>query len=307
MPSQSTLRIATRQSPLALWQAQHIAAQLRQHWPNLTIELRPMQTSGDKFLKDKLVALGGKGLFVKELEEALLAKDADLAVHSMKDVPAFFPKGLTLAAICKRDNPYDAFLSQHYANVDALPIGATVGTASLRRQSQLLALRPDLNVQPLRGNVQTRMQKLAQGDFDAIILAMAGLERLQLQDKVTCLLPEAIMLPACGQGAIGIECLDDNETIRALLQPLNDPNTALCINTERAVNQQLGGNCHTPVAIFCQWANSNTLHLQAKVLTTDGKHMISHSQQGPKDQAQAMAKECSQILLDKGAGTMVAS
>ncbi len=209
-----TLRIATRKSPLALWQANHIADLLKQHWPLIKIELVPMVTSGDKFLKDKLLITGGKGLFVKELEEALLTGQADIAVHSIKDVPATFPEGLALAAICKRHNPLDAFIAKRHKTLQDLPAGSVIGTSSLRRQSQLLALRPDLEIKVLRGNINTRLDKLEAGEYDAIILAVAGLERMGMQASITEILSDELMLPACGQGALGIECRTEDSDIK---------------------------------------------------------------------------------------------
>jgi hydroxymethylbilane synthase len=295
------LRIATRKSPLALWQAEHVRQMLLVHWPKLNIELLPMLTSGDKFTKDKLLAVGGKGLFVKELEEALLDKRADFAVHSMKDVPAEFPKGLILAAICKRDNPLDAFISLAYNNINALPQAAIVGTSSLRRQSQLLALRPDLIIRPLRGNIQTRLEKLQDGAYQAIILAAAGLERMGIQNPIQEKLDINTMLPACGQGALGIECRVDDIDLQTLLAPLNDPLSALCVHAERQVNALLGGNCHLPVAVFCQLQGMHNLHIQAKVLSEDGKICVSDSQTGIIDNASLIAERCATQLMDKGA------
>jgi len=302
---QKILRIATRKSPLALWQANHIRDALVHHWPELQIELLPMTTSGDKFLKDKLQSVGGKGLFVKELEEALLDKRADLAVHSMKDVPAIFPEGLSLPAICTRDNPFDALISETYASVDNLPQGAVVGTTSLRRQSQLLALRPDLHVKPLRGNINTRISKMVAGEYDAIILAAAGLERMDMQQAIRELLSEEIMLPAPGQGALGIECRTDDEALQTLIAPLNDPLTALCVHTERRVNAQLGGNCHTPLAVFCKLTPDSQLLLRAKIATLDGRIMISNSQSGEQSEAESLADHCVQELLANGARTLL--
>ena len=245
------LRIATRKSPLALWQANYIRNALIQHWPTLEIELIPMTTSGDQFFKDKLSAIGGKGLFVKELEEALLEQRADLAVHSMKDVPATFPDGLCLAAICARHNPLDALVSHKYSSLSSLPTGAIIGTTSLRRQSQLMANRPDLHIKALRGNIQTRIAKLQSNEYDAIVLAAAGLERMAMHDMIRELFNTDVMLPACGQGALGIECRIDDVELKKYIAPLNDPSSALCVNTERHVSALLGGTCHVPLAGYC--------------------------------------------------------
>lgn len=295
------IRIATRQSPLALWQANHVRESLLKQWPTLTIELLPMVTSGDKFLIDKLQAAGGKGLFVKELEEGLLSQRADIAVHSTKDMPAELPDGLTLSVICKRDNPFDALISRDYLSLDQLPQQAVIGTASLRRQSQLLAYRPDLQIRTLRGNINTRLAKLDAGEYDAIILAAAGLERMGFTDTITEQLSEEIMLPTCGQGALCIESRTDDQEIQQLIACLNDPVSALCVQAERSVNAQLGGNCHVPLAVFCTPVSSNQLLLRAKILSLDGSQIISNHQTGSIDQALALADRCTQALLAQGA------
>ncbi|MCX7091403.1 MAG: hydroxymethylbilane synthase [Legionellales bacterium] len=310
------LRIATRNSPLALWQARYIAQQLSQHSPDLDIELVPMTTSGDRFLDHQTAPQGGKGLFVKEIEEALLQNRADIAVHSMKDVPAIQPDGLGIVAISQRENPYDAFVSQHYATLADLPFQASVGTSSIRRQSQLLAYRPDLKMISLRGNIQTRLTKISTIPCDAIILAAAGLLRMDLQDQIQEIIPEDLMLPACGQGALGIECRLDDQPIRAFIEALNDPLTALCVNTERQVNAILGGHCHVPLAVSCRirrpeerpvsgdsslCSEGDQLILQAKVLSADGTIVLSGSSTGPQKQASHLAQDCTQQLLAQGA------
>lgn len=305
--TRQTIRIATRQSPLALWQANHVREMLLKQWPELTIELLPMVTSGDKFLMDKLLAAGGKGLFVKELEEALLTKRADIAVHSTKDMPAALPEGLCLAAICERHSPFDALISKHYSSLDSLPSNAVVGTASLRRQSQLLAYRPDLQIKTLRGNINTRLSKLDAGEYDAIILAAAGLERMGLEDSITQLLSDEVMLPTCGQGALCIECRTDDEEIQQLIAGLNDPVSALCVQTERHVNAQLGGNCHVPLAVFCAVTPPNQLFLRAKILSLDGTQMIQDSRHGSIDEASMLANQCTQSLLEQGAADLLDS
>jgi hydroxymethylbilane synthase len=304
---QKTIRIATRQSPLALWQANHVREMLLKQWPSLNIELLPMVTSGDKFLKDKLLVAGGKGLFVKELEEALLDKRADFAVHSTKDMPADLPDGLALAAICKRHNPFDALVSNHFKSLDALPEQAIVGTSSLRRQSQLLAYRPDLQIKTLRGNINTRLAKLDAGEYDAIILAAAGLERMGLEEKITKFLTDDIMLPTCGQGALCIECRTDDLEIQQIINILNDPDSSLCVHTERSVNAQLGGNCHVPLAVFCKITPADQLLLKAKILNLDGSHSIDDTQTGDRNQAMLLAKQCTQNLISKGAITLLDS
>lgn len=295
------LRIATRKSPLALWQAEYVRNLLLQTAPHLHVELLPMLTTGDKFLKDKLATIGNKGLFVKELEEALLDKRADLAVHSMKDVPAELPQDLCLAAICRRHSPFDALVSVKYDNLLSLPPKAIIGTTSLRRQSQLLAERPDLTVNNLRGNVQTRIAKLEAGEYDAIMLAVAGLERLNLQHYIKQILDVETMLPACGQGALGIECRRDDEMVKECISHLNDPLTYLCVDTERHVNARLGGNCHVPIAVYCTTKTNGELILRAKVLNSQGTRVISSTQEGSPLLANQLAINCAQHLLNNGA------
>jgi hydroxymethylbilane synthase len=302
----TTIRIATRQSPLALWQANHIKGVLHHHWPDLQIELVPMVTSGDRFLKDKLLVAGGKGLFVKELEESLLDLRTDIAVHSTKDMPALLPTGLSLAAICQRESPLDALISLNGVDLDSLPKKAIIGTASLRRQSQLLAYRPDLQVNTLRGNVHTRMAKLADGAFDAIILAASGLERMGLHEVITQKLPPELMLPACGQGALCIECRTNDHETQTLIAPLNDPISALCVHTERQVNGLLGGNCHLPLAVFCMPTAEEGLHLRARLLSIDGSVSIASTHQGHHDQALFLASQCTESLLAQGATQLIA-
>lgn len=301
MSKQKYIRIATRKSPLALWQANSIREQLLAHWPSLKVELVPMSTSGDRFLNDKLLTVGGKGLFVKELEEALLDKRADLAVHSMKDVPVIFPEGLVLAGICARHNPFDAFVSVNYDSWHLLPDGAVVGTSSLRRQSQFLSLRPQLNVKPLRGNIHTRLDKMDSGEFDAIILAAAGLERMGLNARIRREFSADEMLPACGQGALGLECREGDEEIQALLRPLFDDLTARCVTAERRVNQLLGGNCHTPLAVFCHPVRDTHLLLRSKIASEDGQTVIMACHEGLIEDALLLAEDSVRSLLKDGA------
>ncbi|MDX2347172.1 MAG: hydroxymethylbilane synthase [Legionella sp.] len=301
MPSPTHLRIATRQSPLALWQANHAREQLLKHWPKLTIELLPIITSGDRFLNTKLLEIGGKGLFVKELEEALLNKKADLAVHSMKDMPSDIPDGLTLETLFARQNPLDAFVSNQFPTLNSLPKNAVVGTSSLRRASQLLALRPDLVIKPIRGNVGTRLKKLDSENYHALILAAAGLERLGLDARIQETLPQNIMLPAPGQGALGIECRADDTALKQLLAPLHDSNTARTVDAERLVNQTLGGSCHTPIAIYCRHSAKNQLTIDALVASPDGAIIIQDTQTGPENNAQALAHASVKALKSKGA------
>ena len=259
-----------------------------------------MTTSGDRFLNHQTAAQGGKGLFVKELEEALLQNRADIAVHSMKDVPAIQPDGLGIVAISQRENPHDAFVSHRYTTLADLPLQATIGTSSIRRQSQLLAYRPDLKMIDLRGNIQTRLAKLISTPCDAIILAAAGLIRMDLQDQIQQIIPENLMLPACGQGALGIECRLDDVQTRNQIAALNDPLTALCVTTERQVNAILGGHCHVPLAVYCRIQGPDLL-LQDKVLYADGTITLTASSTGQQEQAFHLAQDCTQQLLAQGA------
>ncbi len=268
--SKLIIRIATRKSPLAIWQAEYIASCLKKHWPNVESQLIPLQTKGDQFLKDKLQSIGGKGLFTKELEIALLNGQADIAVHSMKDVPSIQPSGLTIAAICKRHNPYDAIVSNKYTSFEELAPGSIIGTSSLRREAQILAKYPHFVIKTLRGNINTRISKLDNNEYDAIILAASGLIRMQLDFRIKSILNKDIMLPACGQGALGIECRADDKKILNLLEPIKHKVTETCVNSERYVNQSLGGSCHSPIGVFCENIN-NKLILTAKVLAKDGK------------------------------------
>ncbi|MFZ2320968.1 MAG: hydroxymethylbilane synthase, partial [Pseudomonas sp.] len=244
------IRIATRKSALALWQAEYVKACLEQAHPGLLVSLVPMVSRGDKLLDAPLAKIGGKGLFVKELETALLDNEADIAVHSMKDVPMDFPEGLGLFCICEREDPRDAFVSNTFASLDELPAGSVVGTSSLRRQAQLLALRPDLKIHFLRGNVNTRLAKLDAGEYDAIILAAAGLIRLGFGARIRASISVEASLPAGGQGAVGIECRSADAEIHALLAPLHHRETALRVTAERALNKHLNGGCQVPIACY---------------------------------------------------------
>jgi hydroxymethylbilane synthase len=299
------LRIASRKSPLALRQTEIVAQQLNHLWPDLDIEVLPMSTKGDELLDKTLLHFGGKGLFVKELEQALLDGRADIAIHSMKDMPAKLPQGLELAVICQRDNPYDALIQTNGDTLLRLAPGARVGTASLRRQAQLKANRPDLNTQVLRGNIQTRLAKLHAGEFDAIILAKAGLDRMGLEKQITEVLNKNIMLPACGQGAIGIECASGNQSIKAIIQPLHHEKTAICVNLERQVNQALGGHCHVPIAIFADYIHTDLIELEAKVFNPNGQICISWHGQFHPELAQEQAEICAQELCKKGAMELI--
>ncbi|MDD1607759.1 MAG: hydroxymethylbilane synthase, partial [Methylococcaceae bacterium] len=254
--AEKIIRIATRQSPLALWQAEHVAARLEQIFPQVKTELVKMVTRGDKILDAPLAKIGGKGLFVKELEQGMLEGSADIAVHSMKDVPVEFPEGLHLAAILTREDPSDAFVSNQYASFADLPANARIGTSSLRRQCQIKERYPNAEIISLRGNVNTRLAKLDAGDYDAIILASAGLKRLGMANRITQCLDTAVSLPACGQGAIGIECRVDDVEINEILSALHDNDTGLCVSAERAMNARLNGGCQVPIAGFAELQNN---------------------------------------------------
>ncbi len=295
------LRIATRKSPLALWQANFVKQQLELHHPGLLVTLVPMSTQGDKILDTPLAKIGGKGLFVKELEQAMLENRADIAVHSMKDVPVEFPEGLGLAVICQREIPFDAFVSNHFASVNALPEGAIVGTSSLRRQCQLRALRPDVVIRDLRGNVNTRLAKLDAGEYDAIILAAAGLRRLEKEDRITALLPPEFSLPANGQGAVGIECRLDDAATRALLAPLEHAQTRYCVSAERAMNRALQGGCQVPIGAFAEMQDNDHIWLRGLVGAVDGSQIIHGDISGPKEQAEELGKLLAEQLLAQGA------
>ncbi|EJL87666.1 porphobilinogen deaminase [Pantoea sp. GM01] len=293
-------RIATRQSPLALWQAQYVQQRLMAAHPGLQVELLPMVTKGDVILDTPLAKVGGKGLFVKELELAMLEDRADLAVHSMKDVPVDFPQGLGLVTICEREDPRDAFVSNRYHSIDELPQGAVVGTSSLRRQCQISARRPDLVIRSLRGNVGTRLGKLDAGEYDAIILAAAGLKRLGLEDRIRQAMPAEISLPAVGQGAVGIECRVDDAQLITLLQALNHDDTAVCVRAERAMNTRLEGGCQVPIGSFAV-LEDDQLWLRGLVGSPDGNQMVVGERRGPRDQAEQMGISLAEELLDGGA------
>ena len=297
---EKTLKIATRQSPLALWQANYVKDRLQQLYPDLTIELVPMVTKGDVILDSPLAKIGGKGLFVKELENALLTKEADIAVHSMKDVPMQFPEGLGLAVICQREDPRDAFVSHSYRTFAELPQGAVVGTSSLRRQCQLKALRPDLDIRSLRGNVGTRLSKLDNGDYDAIILASAGLIRLGLADRIASFIDVEQSLPAAGQGAVGIECRTDDMQVQALLAPLADAETTYCVRAERAMNNHLQGGCQVPIGGYAV-LQQGQLYLRALVGDIDGSRIIRAEGKSPVENAEALGVQIAEQLLAQGA------
>lgn len=293
------IRIATRESLLALWQAEHVAKRLKALAPQTDIELIKIKTKGDKFLNTALTKIGGKGLFIKELEVAMIEGEADLAVHSMKDVGVSFPDGFTLAAILQRENPFDAFVSNHYAKLTDLPQGAKVGTCSLRRRMQLHALRPDLDLIDLRGNIHTRLRKLDEGQYDAIILACAGLIRMEMPERITEQLAPTLSLPAIGQGAIGVECREDSALL-PLIAKLNDADTALCVKTERIINQRLEGNCQVPIAAYATLEADN-MHLEAKIGTPDGKQVLSYAATENVSDAHALGEAAADALIAQGA------
>ena len=297
---EKTLKIATRQSPLALWQANYVKDRLQQQYPDLTVELVPMVTKGDVILDSPLAKIGGKGLFVKELENALLNKEADIAVHSMKDVPMQFPEGLGLAVICQREDPRDAFVSHSYRTFAELPQGAVVGTSSLRRQCQLKALRPDLDIRSLRGNVGTRLSKLDNGDYDAIILASAGLIRLGLADRIASFIDVEQSLPAAGQGAVGIECRTDDMQVQALLAPLADAETTYCVRAERAMNNHLQGGCQVPIGGYAV-LQQGQLYLRALVGDIDGSRIIRAEGKSAVENAEVLGVQIAEQLLAQGA------
>jgi hydroxymethylbilane synthase len=299
------LRIATRQSPLALWQAEHVADLLTANHPGLRVELVKMVTEGDRILDRALSAEGGKGLFIKELEQGLAEGRADLAVHSMKDVPAELPPGFDLPVFCAAADPRDALVSGVAGSLDALPPGARIGTASLRRGCQLLARRPDLRLVLTRGNVQTRLAKLDRGDCDALLLAAAGLDRLGLADRIAARLPIDVMLPAVTQGVLGLECRAGDTAVMALLEPLHEPDTALRVRAERAFAARLGGGCHTPLAAHAVLDGAQ-LHLTGLVGSPDGRRVLRQSASGPADEPEALGLALAEQLIAQGAAELLA-
>ncbi|WP_429040994.1 hydroxymethylbilane synthase [Aeromonas media] len=300
-----TLRIATRKSPLALWQANFVKDRLEALYPDLRVELVPMSTQGDKILDTPLAKVGGKGLFVKELETAMLEGRADIAVHSMKDVPVEFPEGLGLHTICEREDPRDAFVSNRFDRIDALPQGAVVGTSSLRRQCQLRAARPDLVIRDLRGNVNTRLAKLDAGEYDAIILAAAGLKRLEMVHRITAFIEPEQSLPANGQGAVGIECRLDDVELHALLAPLEHTETRIRVLTERAMNRALQGGCQVPIGAYAL-VQGDEIWLRGLVGRPDGTQVIRDEIRGPLTDGEALGHTLAQRLLADGADAILA-
>jgi len=294
------VRIATRQSQLALWQAEHVSSSLLGLNANIEVELVKMITQGDKILDTPLAKIGGKGLFVKELEIGLLEKKADLAVHSMKDVPVELPQGLEISAVLKREDPRDAFVSNEFNAIEDLPKNAVVGTSSLRRQSQLKKLRPDLEIKSLRGNVNTRLSKLDQGDYQAIILASAGLIRLGMEERIRAYIEPSEILPAIGQGAIGIETRSGDYFINELVAQLHDKNTAICLSAERAFNETLQGGCQVPIGAYAQ-LEDGLLYMRGLVAEPDGSLILFCEDKGPVDKAVEMGVALANELLSQGA------
>lgn len=294
------LRIATRKSPLAMWQAEFVKAKLEMAHPGLVVELIPMSTKGDKILDVPLAKIGGKGLFTKELEDQMLSGEADLAVHSMKDVPMVLPEGFALSAIMERHDPTDAFVSNNYANLDELPQGAILGTSSLRRQAQFQALRPDLEIRFLRGNVGTRLGKLDAGEYDAIVLATSGLERLELNDRIRARMAPEQCLPAVAQGALGIETLADDKETQELVAVLNHADTEVVVKAERAMNHTLDGGCQVPIGGYAI-LEGDEVWLRGLVAETDGSHIVFKEGRAKRDEAEKLGREIGQALLDDGA------
>lgn len=300
--SKNIIRIATRKSPLALWQAGFIKEQLIQLYPHIAVQIIPFVTEGDRLLSAKLADFGGKGLFVKELEHALLTKAADIAVHSMKDVPTYFPQKLKLGAICKRDDPRDVLISNRYTSLESLPSGVKIGTASLRRKCQLKRFNQQFEIVNLRGNVDSRLQKLDAGEFDAIILAAAGIKRLGHLERIRAFLPIELFIPAVGQGIIGIECHEEDDAILDLIEPLNDLETAACVIAERATAERLGGGCHAPIAAYATLEKENLL-LRGMVSSALTYTYIEAEARG--SDPQAVGFELAEKLLTQGADRLL--
>ena len=307
--SKDIIRIATRESPLAMWQAEYVSQALQDYYPGLKVELLPMTTRGDQILDAPLSKVGGKGLFMKELEVAILEGRADIAVHSMKDVPMFFPEGLALAVICEREDYRDAFVSNNYSDFHALPEGAVVGSSSLRRQCQLKALRADIQIRDLRGNVNTRLRKLDDGEYDAIILAAAGLKRLGMSARIAGYLDTQTCLPAGGQGAVGIECRDDDYETMQLLMPLGHRETTLCVSAERAMNTRLNGGCQVPIACLAELSGegeNETLLIKGLVGEVDGSRLLQSESTGPSSEGDELGEAVAEDLLAQGAAEILA-
>ncbi len=299
-----TLRIATRKSPLALWQAEYVRDCLQTEHPGLSVELVTMTTQGDKLLDSPLAKIGDKGLFVKELEQGLIEGRGDIAVHSMKDVPVRLPDDLDLPIIMARENPFDALVSNRYNSFDEMPANARIGTCSLRRQSQILARHPSFEIETLRGSVNTRLGKLDNGDYDAIVLACAGLIRLEMPERIACELAPEISLPAVGQGALGIECRRDDERVLSLITPLHDLQTAQRVSAERALNERLNGGCQVPIAAFAE-ISGDEIRLRGMVAQPDGRQLLYADENGSRDDARAIGLRAAESLLNQGAGPLL--
>jgi len=295
-----TLRLGTRKSQLALWQAEYVLAQLMHHHPGLRVELVTMTTEGDRILDRSLAKVGGKGLFIKELEQGLLERNTDIAVHSMKDVTATLPPSLHIPVVCEREDPRDAFISNHYDTLAALPKSARVGTSSLRRQCQLREAYPHLEILTLRGNVNTRLSKLDAGEYEAILLAVAGVKRLGMEARIRERLDTAVSLPAVGQGAVAIECRIDDKATNELIAPLNHHATQLCVSAERAMNAHLDGGCQVPIGGYAE-LHGDMLHLRGLVGEPDGSRLLRAEIRGASAQAEALGAQLAQELLAKGA------
>lgn len=306
MNTPKKLVIASRESMLAMWQAEHIKGRLKALYPDCEVEILGMTTRGDQILDRTLSKIGGKGLFIKELEQALQDGRADLAVHSIKDVPMELPEGFALAAIGERASPFDAFVSNQYARLEEMPEGAIVGTSSLRREAQLRAKFPHLTIKPLRGNVQTRLSKLDNGDYDAVILAAAGLQRLGLDGRIREIISPADSLPAAGQGALGIEIAARRTDLADILRPLNHEETAACVTAERALARALGGSCQVPLAAYCVMEDG-LLTLNGLVGHPDGSVIIEASAQAPAAYADALGRAVAKRLADDGAEELIAA
>lgn len=299
-----TLRIATRKSPLAMWQAEFVKAELEKHHEGLTVELLPMSTKGDKILDVPLAKIGGKGLFTKELEDRMLAGEADIAVHSMKDVPMVLPEGFALGAILERHEPTDAFVSNHYAHFEELPQGAVLGTSSLRRKAQLMAARPDLVVKDLRGNVGTRLGKLDAGDYDAIVLATSGLKRLELDERIRHELSPETCLPAVSQGTLGIEYFEKDPEVLELIQVLNHRDTEIRTLAERAMNHRLEGGCQVPIGVYAE-LEDDQIYLRGLVGALDGSEILRSEARGSQKDPETLGVYVAEQLLEQGAGEIL--
>lgn len=303
-PAQRAIRIATRKSPLALWQAEYVKAQLQLYHPGLEVELVSMQTEGDRILDRSLSLVGGKGLFIKELEQALYENQADIAVHSMKDVTIDMPEGLKLPVILERQDPHDVFISEKYKRISDLPQGAIVGTSSLRRKCQLMAWRGDLNIKDLRGNVGTRLKKLDDGEYDAIILAAAGVMRLGLEDRISEVISTDIILPAIGQGAIGIQMRTEDNDVLEMITSLNDETTKQQVETERVVSRRLFGGCQLPIAAYAEIDKEN-IKVSGMVGRIDGSEIIKDSVSGRLEERDVLGLQLAETLLENGADNIL--